>query len=583
MRRLMLVLALLAPLTAGAQITFERTYGGSDYEEGQSVAQTEDGGYVIVGYTQSYGQGERDFYLVRTDHYGDTLWTRTYGGSEYDEASAVALTEDGGYIIVGYTTSFGVNGREVYLVKTDASGDTLWTRLKGGWADDQGRSVIKTSDGGYVIAGFTDSYGAGQTDVYLVKTDNLGHTVWERTYGGASDDYGRSVLQTSDGGYVIGGSTGSYGAGSFDFYLVKTNAGGDTLWTRTYGGLDGDWGSSVALTEDGGYLVTGQTFSFGAGNNDMYLVKTDGLGDTLWTRTYGGSDYDLGASSLQTGDGGYIITGYTESFGAGASDVALIEADSLGNTIWNRTFGDSIDDRGWSVALASDGGYVVGGSTRSFGAGEYDFYLIKTDDEGRVWENLPPDLFDQADTTVAANEYLTFTLEAIDPDLDSTWFSSPDLPTGATLDPLSGLFEWTPTSGQLGLHTVTFVVIDNGSPAMADTEQTAITVTEAIGVSGDEDELRHVTRYLAQNRPNPFGSSTTICYSVKSRARVLVSVYDIRGALVRRLVDDAVPAGVHRVTWDGRDGRGKGVGSGVYFCRLQAGEFAETKRMVLLR
>jgi len=488
MRTLMLVLALFVPLTAAAQITFERTYGGPDYEEGQSVAQTEDGGYVIVGYTQSYGQGERDFYLVRTDQYGDTLWTRTYGGSEFDEASAVAQTEDGGLIIVGYTTSFGVSGREVYLVKTDSNGDTLWTRLKGGWADDQGRSVIQTSDGGYIIAGFTDSYGAGQTDVYLVKTDSMGHTVWEWTYGGAGDDYGRSVLQTSDGGYVIGGSTGSYGAGSFDFYLIKTDASGDTLWTRTYGGSDGDWGSSVALTDDGGYLVTGQTFSFGAGNNDIYLVKTNGLGDTLWTRTYGGSQYDLGASSLQTGDGGYIITGYTESFGAGDSDVALIKADSLGNTTFNRTFGDSIDERGWSVALASDGGYVVGGATRSFGAGEYDFYLIKTDPEGRV-------------------------------------------------------------------H-----------------------------VTGGYSELAQpVCCYVGQSYPNPFRASTTVSYGLPGVQRVTVTVYDIRGAFVRNLVSGTLPAGRHQVVWDGRDGRGRHVGSGVYFCRLEAGEFGATRRMVLLR
>jgi len=198
--------------------------------------------------------------------------------------------------------------------------------------------------------------------------------------------------------------------------------------------------------------------------------------------------------------------------------------------------------------------------------------------------NQAPDLFDQADTTVAEEEYLTFTLVADDPDGDSVAYSSPDLPTGATLGEATGVFEWTPTGLQSGQYTVTFIASDFGVPALADTEQTDITVTDAVGVNDGDEELRIPrSRYLAQNRPNPFNSSTTIQYGLVAPTCVKLAIYDIRGALVRRLARGELPAGHHRATWDGCDNRGRRVGSGIYFCRLEAGDFTETRRMVILR
>ena len=164
---------------------------------------------------------------------------------------------------------------------------------------------------------------------------------------------------------------------------------------------------------------------------------------------------------------------------------------------------------------------------------------------------------------MAENQYLTFTLDAIDPDGDSIWFASPDLPEGAALNALTGVFWWTPTYAQSGLYTVTFIATDMGYPALADTEQTDITVTDVVGVADDEDELRRLAQYLAQNRPNPFGASTTIRYSLRTRQPVSIAIYDIRGALVRELVKETAEGGLHRVVWDGRDGRGRRVGSGI--------------------
>jgi len=366
-----------------------KTYGGSDYDRCGSLQQTSNGGYIIVGFTSSFGEGGTDAYLIKADSSGDTLWTKTYGGASYDYGESVQQTSDGKYIIAGGTESFGAGGSDVYLIKADSSGDTLWTKTYGGGNDDYGKSVQLTSDGGYIIAGRTESFGTGGSDVYLIKADSSGDTLWTKTYGGASHDYGWSVQLTSDGGYIITGYTYSFGAGSDDVYLIKTDSSGDTLWTKTYGGTNGDYGFSVQQTSDGGYIIAGYTYSLGAGGSDVYLIKADSSGDTLWTKTYGGEDTDYGYSVQQTSDGSYIITGSTWSFGTGYNDVYLIKADSSGDTLWTKTYGGEDTDYGYSVQQTSDGSYIIAGETKSFGAGFTDIYLIKTEQESGIEEYTP--------------------------------------------------------------------------------------------------------------------------------------------------------------------------------------------------
>ena len=242
--------------TEGPPVEYERTFGGSEYDYGYDVEQTSDGGFIVTGWTMSYGAGFSDVYLVKTNGSGGATWQRTFGGTDNDFGNAVRQTSDGGYVIVGYRHEPAVVETDVYLVKTDDSGTLQWQRTFGGSGYDRGHSVQQTCDGGYIIVGETGSYGVGG-DIYLIKTNSLGEMLWQKTFGGSSGEVGNSVQESADGGFIFTGWTGSYGAGSYDVYLVKTDNSGTMLWSKTFGGVAEDRGYSVQETSDGGYVLTG--------------------------------------------------------------------------------------------------------------------------------------------------------------------------------------------------------------------------------------------------------------------------------------------------------------------------------------
>jgi len=318
---------------------------------------------------------------------------------------------------------------------------------------------------------------------------------FERTYGGSGDDVGYAVQQTRDLGYVIAGSTDSFGASYKDVYIIKTDSSGDIQWTRIYGGSGSDEAHSVMETHDGGYVITGWTSSFDAYGFDVYLLRTDSSGDTLWTRTYGGigwSDWDGGNCVQETQGGGYIVAGITLSIGENSYDVYLIRTDSVGNILWTNTFGGVSFQDGYAVQETQDGGYIIVGLTDSYGSGQTDIYLIKTDGEG---------------VTSIEGTHRTSSLPK--------------------------------------------------------------------------------TLNLAQNFPNPFNPMTTIAFDIpdapREAHRVSLAVYDLRGRLVRRLVDSDLMPGSHRVAWDGKDEAGRKVSSGIYLYTLKAGVVSLTRKMVAVK
>ncbi len=366
----------------GIKNTSMRLYGGKSNDISYSVLQTSEGGYITVGVTGSYGEGNGDVWLVRTYITGDTIWTKTFGGSGYDAGYFIERTTEGDYIIVGETETYGAGDSDIWLLKVDAAGEIIWSKTYGGIGWDSGLSVQQTSDSGYIIVGKTASYGAGSDDIWLVKTDALGDSVWTKTFGGTADDLGYSVTQATNGEYVIVGVTESYGAGATDIWLIKTDASGDTVWTRTFGGIANDVGYSIQETSDMGYIICGVTESYGAGGADLWIIKTDISGGTELTNTAGGTGYDFGNSVQQTSDNGYIIAGSTQSYSVSGLDVWLYKFDESLNEEGGVSYGGGGDDYGTFVRQNSDGGYIITGYTNSYGAGYYDAFLIKTDENG---------------------------------------------------------------------------------------------------------------------------------------------------------------------------------------------------------
>jgi hypothetical protein len=383
---LIFLIIFLSSILTFSQITFEKTIGGISTEQAYSVAQTDDAGYIITGVKYNYTQGDADIYLIKTDANGNLLWDKTYGGTEDDEGYSVAQTSDGGYIIAGYTNSFGEGGYDVYLVKTDANGNLLWDKTYGKFGTEQGFSVAQTSDEGYIIAGYTESFGAYYYEVYLIKTNSVGDTLWTKALGETSKDvFGYSVAQNVDGGYIITGYNENIGPGKPDVYLVKTDVSGNALWSKTFGGVSEDYGYSVAQTSDEGYIIAGYTYSFGAGSCDVFLIKTDINGDTSWTKTFGGTKCDWSNSIVQTFDGGYIFAGSTDSYGAGLTDVYIVKMDANGNDLFTKTYGSSsLSEIGYSIAQTSDSGYIITGIVQSNGETVDEIYLVKTDAFGNI-------------------------------------------------------------------------------------------------------------------------------------------------------------------------------------------------------
>ena len=346
------------------ETVWEKTYGGSGNERGSAVQQTADGGYIVAGAFDG-----TDIYLIKTDANGDQTWSNTFQGSDYGVPRSLQQTTDGGYIMAGDISTGCSATYGVYLIKADAEGNEEWRKTFVG--NMYGASAQQTADGGYIIAGtiwYSSSY-----DVLLIKTDGSGDQIWSQIFHESAYKIARCVRQTSEGGYIVAGYTASYPS---DVFLIKTDATGNEIWSTSFGGSDSDAPNSVKQTADGGYVIVGNTLSFGAGGYDVYLFKTDVDGNEVWSRTFGGSNWDFGYSVDQTSDGGYIVAGSTQSFGAGSSDVYLVKTDADGNEVWSRTFGGSEADSAGSVQQASDGGYISAGTTQSFGAGGSDVYLL---------------------------------------------------------------------------------------------------------------------------------------------------------------------------------------------------------------
>ncbi len=309
------------------------TYGGASSDPCFSMIKTTDNGFAMAGRTTSFGAGSADALVVKLSSAGALEWARTFGGTAYDFAWCITQTTDGGYALTGTTQSSGAGGYDIFAIKISSSGALEWARTFGGTNEEMGYDIIQTSDGGYAISGYTFSFAAGgNTDIIVIKLDASGNTVWARTFGGGGLEDAWGLVEANDGGIVVGGETGSgYGAGGVDFILIKLNSDGSTQWIRTYGGAGSDEARRIKKTADDGFVMTGWTNSFGVGQYDALVLKISSTGAFEWARTLGGSGYDLGWETIQTADGGYATAGATASYGAGNYDQLAFRLDPNGN------------------------------------------------------------------------------------------------------------------------------------------------------------------------------------------------------------------------------------------------------------
>ncbi|MCP4365206.1 MAG: hypothetical protein GY800_07910 [Planctomycetes bacterium] len=383
--------------TAPAPAGWAATYGGGGIDESFSIEQTSDGGYIVAGETESFGtKGKRssDFLVLKLGHDGTVEWQKSYGGENWDDASSIQQTRDGGYITAGLTRSFEAVHRDLWVLKLGPAGGVEWQKTYGGEGWDEANYIRQTVDGGYIVAGMTKSFGEGEVDAWVLKLRHDGTVEWQKTYGGAFFDQPHSVQQTTDGGYIVAGMTwppdpeAGRGPGAHDFWVLKLRPDGTVEWQKTYGGNYDDLGSSIHQTADGGYIVAGWTSSYGSGNSNLWVLKLRRDGTIEWQKAYGRKEVGEQAASIrQTADGGYVAAGWTSFISAEKREVRdflVLKLDPDGTIEWQKTFGADDDERAESIRQTADGGYIVVGWTGTYRAGNKDFLVLKLRPDGSI-------------------------------------------------------------------------------------------------------------------------------------------------------------------------------------------------------
>ncbi len=431
-----LILTIFFSLKMSSQtIQWQNTIGGNDYDWGDFIEVSNDGNYLLGGYSYSNisddksenSRGAGDYWFIKIDDTsGNLLWQKTIGGNNFDHLTSGKETKDGGYILGGYSSS-GISGEKTqssrgaddyWIVKLDANRNIIWDKTFGGTGMDRLTSIIQTDDGGYLLGGSSDSNISGEKtensrgslDMWVIKTDSSGNIMWQKTFGGSNGDWVQSILKTPDGGYLLAGSShsnisgdktqNSRGAG--DYWVLKIDSLGAIVWQKTIGGNNGDYAKSIIATSDGNYLIAGDSFSTISGektenkinnSDDAWLLKLNKDGQILWQKVIGGDDTEILADIRMTSDNGFIlgimsysgISGNKTEVSRGQRDYWMVKLDSTGKFEWDKTIGGDSLDQTQSIVQAKDGGYVTLGWSQSNISGDktenksglQDFWVVK--------------------------------------------------------------------------------------------------------------------------------------------------------------------------------------------------------------
>ena len=376
-------------LPLGAPAGWSRTYGGDNNDEVKSALGLGEEGFLVAGGTFSFGAGDQDGWLMKLDQSGRPLWEKAFGGADSEEFLALAKAADQGYILAGRVRSFGAGGMDAWVLKLDARLQPAWQEAIGGPEYDYAAAIAPLSQGGYLAVGASGSSGAGYADLWALKLDAGGKVIWQKTYGGDQWDYGASLAPTPEGGCIVVGGTQSFGAKLTDAWALRLDPDGQVLWQKLYGGDQEDRFYSIIETADHNYLIAGGTASFGAGQMDVWVLKLDPHGQVLWQKTYGGKGDDRAFSVQAVSDGGYLVLAHTQSFGAGLTDAWLLKLDAQGQLQWQKTYGGKMEDRIYGSLETPDHGFLVAGGTASFGAGKADAWVFKLAADGSMSKDCP--------------------------------------------------------------------------------------------------------------------------------------------------------------------------------------------------
>jgi hypothetical protein len=376
LRLLEVVLPMLS-LTQPPDSAWAHAYGGEKEEWAVSVTARQESGYAVTGHTVSFGSGGRDVWLLATDDNGDSLWSKTYGDTHDDIPEHILQTAAGAFLISGSTHLPGFAGTDMLLIRTDANGNLLWQRSYGGPRSDVARCSVALPHGGYAVCGYAESAESG-SDGFLMAVDEQGDSLWSRSFGGSESDKFWDMTILNDEILLVG-TTESFHRGADDGWIVKTNLRGDSLWAIIVGGEKDDRLRAIFANPDGSYYAAGLTDEGGSGSSDYWLIKFSAANEILWSRVFGGRGQEMCVAAAPSTDGGAVLCGHSFSFGAGRTDVWLMKVSSSGDSLWSRTFGGASYEDAYCILPTKDFGYVLAGYTRSFASGEADFWLVKTE------------------------------------------------------------------------------------------------------------------------------------------------------------------------------------------------------------
>ncbi len=612
-----LTLFLFLQLTIYPQINFEILYGGSSDERGTVVELTSDGGYVIGGSTNSFGSGDLDFYLIKINNTGDLEWSRTYSTYNDERIHGVKQAQNGDYYISGWMKG-GFGWYDILVMKIDSDGNQIWVNNFGGYNPDEPRGLSITEDGGVIVSGYVASFGFGAKDIQLIKLDSNGSTEWARTFGTIYQDHNSHNIIGSDGNYIFSGMTDFTGYLNWNPTLIKTDPLGNIIWAKRFPGSVEDWARSLTELSTGGYVIVGNSKTYGAGQNDIYIIKTDTSGNVLWAKAIGGYQEDVGYAVTETSDSNIAVAGYTNSFGFGGYDAFLLKIGLDGNLQWFHNFGGLSDEYAFDMKKANDDGFILTGRRYSDSFGASDVYLIKTDAQGNTpcgFFNASPIVTDVTLNAVNVNFGIASGIPYSNPSYTMTNQHTEKNVLCRVIPVELGSFNSKVNDDNNVVLTWETITETNNFGFEIQRENNAIGFTKGMGTTTEKHSYSFIDKYvvpgkyeykviqidfdgtrkdlfmtmvdvnsapvsflLSQNYPNPFNPSTKISYSIPRTGYVSLKVFNSLGIEVRTLLSEEKTPGVYTVEFNAGN-----LPSGIYFYTIRADNFVSTKKMILLK